>query len=434
MTRHISWLKPAILILIVTVQVTLGSNSALSLRQKFITGEPYNNKVNDSLIHTVLLHSATWELSQPVIELGTGQQLELRFDDLRPGRREFAYTLVHCDGSWNASNLQTQEYLSGFGTGLIREITGSFNTTFDYTHYRLVFPEEDCMPLISGNYALVVYEEQVPEKPVLIRRFFITEKSVNITGRVKQPPPGNYYQTGQQVEFSISFANNLFPDPSDHFIAVIMQNNRSDNALVYKKPFSFQPGKLEYNGSDMGIFEGGNEFRSLDLKSMKYQTENMAAIDFQNPYYHIYLKPDESREFKPYFSKTDLNGDFFIDREKSVDKHSESDYVFVHFRLNAPPDCQGEEVFVTGAFRDWEINGSNKMSYNVSLDCFEVTLLMKQGLYDYCYAVKGKNGEVNEKAIEGTYYETRNDYTILIYYYDSKGGYSRLTGWLSIPG
>ncbi len=81
---------------------------------------------------------------------------------------------------------------------------------------------------------------------------------------------------------------------------------------------------------------GGNEFRSLDIKSMKYQTENMAAIEFRNPYFHVILKPDESRAGKPYFSRTDLNGSYFIDKEKAGNKFTEADYIYVHFSLDGP--------------------------------------------------------------------------------------------------
>jgi hypothetical protein len=384
-------------------------------------------------IHTILLRNAKWELSLPVIEAGTTQQLELRFDDLSVNPRTFGYTLVLCDANWKRSELSPQEYLSGFGRGIIKESATSFNTTYDYMNYRLTFPEEDCLPLLSGNYALVVYEDDDPDKIIFTRKFYVTEKTVKIEARVKQPAYGNYRETGQQVEFTVMHNGSDIRDPLTEISAVIMQNNRDDNMLTISKPFSIQSGQLEYTDPETGIFPGGNEFRSVDIKSMKYQTENIAAIEFQNPYYHVFMKPDVSRGNKPYFSKTDLNGGYFIDREKSDDKHTEADYLFVHFNLSLPPIYSGSAIFVTGGFCDWVKKDTNKMKYNAGKNCFELTLLLKQGLYDYCFATTDQqSGNINEYDLEGSYYETENDYTIFIYFHDRHKGYDRLMGYLTL--
>jgi hypothetical protein len=427
----IAFLKLIILIIIV-IGLTTNSVFGLTISQVFFP-DTIGNKVYSTEIHTVLLRSATWELSSPAIEIGSAQQLELRFDDLSSSRRTFGYTLALCDANWKRSELSPQEYLSGFGQGTIRESTSSFNTTYDYIHYRLVFPEEDCHPLLSGNYALVVYEENDPDKIILTRRFYVTETTVKIEGRVKQPPPGEFRESGQQVEFTFTYNESDIHDPLNDVTAVIVQNNRDDNSITVSKPFSLQPGRLAYTDPETGIFRGGNEFRSLDIKSMKYQTENVAAIDFQNPYYHVFMKSDESRGNKPYFSKTDLNGGYFIDREKSDDKHTEADYVFVHFNLNQSPLHAEEDIYVTGGFCDWKRQETSKMKYNSDKSCFELTLLLKQGLYDYCYIeTDPENGGINEYELEGSHYETENDYTIFIYCHDRQKGYDRLTGYLPI--
>jgi hypothetical protein len=222
-------------------------------------------------------------------------------------------------------------------------------------------------------------------------------------------------------------------DPLAEVTALIIQNTRYDNYLTISKPFSIQSGRLEYSLSETGIFQGGNEFRSLDIKSMKYQTANLAAIDFQNPYYHVFMKPDESRGFDPYFSKTDLNGGFFIDREKSDDKHTESDYVFVHFNLKQPPMYTGEPIFVTGGFCDWVKGEANKMNFNTDKNCLELTLLLKQGLYDYCFVTNDpQSGIINEYEIEGSHYETENDYVIFIYFHNKQNGTDRILGYLPL--
>jgi hypothetical protein len=421
---------PFILMFIVNEITTFG---AIGLRvPEFSYPDIFTNKIFAADIHTVLLGSDTWERAVPVIEAGSSQRLELHFDDFSGSVRTFAYTLVHCDAAWHPSDLPGQDYLSGFGYGTIRESFTSTNTQRDYIHYRLTFPEEDCMPVISGNYALVVYDDANPSEMILTRRLYITEKLVQISARVEQPTAGPLQETGQQVEFSLQFDPNVIRDPVNDIVAVIRQNNRDDNELILQKPSFMQTGRMDYSNPGEGTFPGGNEFRSLDIKSMKYQTENIAAIDFRNPYYHVLMKPDESRADKPYFSKPDINGGYLVERE-SGDKHTEADYIYVHFRFASPAGYTGENIYVTGGFCDWVIQDGNKLSYNPDLKCFEVILLLKQGWYDYCYAVEDpRTGKLNVTEFEGSFYETGNEYAVSAYYHDRRGRYDRLIGYAAL--
>jgi hypothetical protein len=392
----------------------------------------YKNEVFSDRIHSVKVRSTTWEFSFPVIELGSEQHLELIFDDLTTEPHNLGYTMVHCDAGWNGSDLQKQEYLSGMGEGTVRESDPSYNTTYDYTHYRLEFPEEDCIPVLSGNYALIVYEADDPDKVILTHRFYVVEKAVQVTGRVQQAPSGEFRETSQQVVFSMDYSGLPVQDPLRDLNVVIRQNGRDDNIIRNLKPSSVSNGKAEFAGMDEGIFNAGNEFRTLDVKSMKYQTENIAAIDFQNPYYHVYLKPDKSRDGNPYFSKSDLNGQYFINQEKARNKHIEADYIFVHFTLTEPYPLP-EDVYVTGELTGWAESGAGRMKYNADKGYYECTLLLKQGLYDYAYCSRDrKSGKANLEVFEGSYYETGNDYEIYIYLHDSRSQYDRLVGYLPL--
>lgn len=388
------------------------------------------NRIYVSDIHTVLIRSATWELSSPVIEMGSEQKLELRFDDLSGHMRTYGYTLLHCNADWHPSDLSPGDYLSGYGQGVIRESFSSMNTTHDYIHYRLIFPEEDCLPVLSGNYALVVFDDENPSKILFTRRFFVTERTVRITGRLKQPAPGEYRETGQQLDFTLSYDNQLIYDPLNDVAVVIIQNNRDDNSVSLGKPSFIKPGQLEFIDHPDALFSGGNEFRNLDIKSMKYQSENIASIEFNNPYYHVFLKTEEDRGNNPYFSKTDFNGGYYIDREGSSDKFTEADYIYVHFSFKPPVLYSLEDIWLTGGFCDWTLQNENKMNYNPYKDCFETIRLLKQGFYDYCYALKdSRTGEADPGVFEGNHYETDNEYAVTVYLHDRHSRYDRLLGY-----
>ncbi|MBN2481462.1 MAG: DUF5103 domain-containing protein [Bacteroidales bacterium] len=394
--------------------------------------EIFTDSIYSGDIHTVLLRNASWELSLPVMELNSGQQLELLFDELSDRSRYLAYTLIHCDTEWRPSSISQQQYLHGFGEGEIHEVYRSFSTTYDYIHYHLNFPEENVRPVISGNYAIVVYEMNRPEEIILTRRFYITEKLVQVEGNISRAPHGIHYESGQQVEFSVIDPLNEIRDPDSEILAVIMQNGCHDHSITLQRPFYMEPGRFDYTGADRNIFPGGNEFRNFDTKSLKYQSENIVRIDFMNPYWHVFLKPDEPRAYMPFFSDSDLDGAFYIDRENATEKHRESDYVYVHFRLDWPATHAGETIYVYGMLSDWSLGDHNRMTFNPETGYHELTMLLKQGWYDYEYVLKDFNNETDEVIIEGSHYETGNTYSIFIYYHDVRQNYDRLIGYRSI--
>lgn len=416
-----------ILIIYLTTSTCFGFLHKASSQQ-----ETYTDSVYLRDIRTVLLRNASWERSLPVIELGSDQQLELVFDDLSDSTRYFGYTLIHCDSEWHPSSISKQQSLQGFAEGEIHDMQRSFNTTYDYMHYSLKFPEENVKPIISGNYVIVVYDVNQPEKFILTRRFYIIERIVQIEGTVNRAPSANYYETGQLVQFSVIDPKNEIQDPNSELIAVIMQNERPDNVLTIEKPIYIAPGRYDYTYTDRIIFQGGNEFRNFDIKSLKYISEKISRIDFINPYYHVFLKPDESRGHMPYFSNNDLNGAYYIDREKAVEKHQEADYVYVHFKFNHPIILDGKTIYVFGMLTDWSLSEHNRMTYNPETGFYETTLLLKQGWYDYIYVLRNYNNKIDAVSLEGSYYETGNTYSIFIYHRDVRKYYDRLIGYLTL--
>jgi hypothetical protein len=60
-------------------------------------------------------------------------------------------------------------------------------------------------------------------------------------------------------------------------------------------------------------------------------------------------------------------------------------------------------------------------------------MLLKQGVYNYRYLVTNeKTGEVDITHFEGSYYDTENSYTVLVYYKPLGSRYDRLTGYKMI--
>ncbi len=381
-------------------------------------------------IKTVLFHKEGWELSDPVFELNSGTKLQFSFDELGNQPQSYSYTIIHCNSGWVSSQLQDYEYIEGYRDAQIRDYYYSFNTSYDYVHYVLTFPNEEMTPKLSGNYILRVFRDFNRENVVLDRRFYVVEDGVEVSGVVKRPGNVEYRNKGQEIDFKILHKGFHISDPYSDIVVHLVQNGRTDNIIDNLKPLFTGNDVLDYSYDYENIFRGGNEFRYFDIKSMRYQTEYVASIRLEKPYYHIILTPGEDRAFKPYYFINDINGRYFIDVQEGRDKHIEADYVYVHFSLPVEAPLAENDVYVFGALTDWNTGESNKMTYNFETHAYELTLLLKQGYYNYMYVTLNKdNEEADVGYFEGNHYETENDYTVFVYYTNFTLRYQKLVGY-----
>src|SRR5690554_545595 len=146
----------------------------------------YENAINSEDIKTVKMYREGYELSNPVWEMGEETPLVFMFDDLSGEVKNYNYTIIHCDADWNESFIPQSDYLDGFAENPIDDFARSFNTSFDYINYRLYLPNDNMQFKLSGNYALVVYENGNKEDIILSKRFYVVEPRVDVEGTVRR--------------------------------------------------------------------------------------------------------------------------------------------------------------------------------------------------------------------------------------------------------
>jgi len=390
----------------------------------------YTGHIFSEKIKSVQLYKQGWNLSFPAIKKGGADKLLLNFDLLGDNIENYYYTFIHCTKDWQKSDIVPNDYLEGFTENQIEDYENSFNTTVNYIHYRVSFPNEHISFKISGNYILVVYPQDKPDEPVLTRRFIITEDALKINITVRRPLSSDNNNSYQQVEFNANYTGLILTDPARYVFASILQNGRWDNAKTNLKPDLYGNNELKYNSiANKHIFRGGNEFRNFDIKTIKVQTEFVKKIEFLTPNYNIYLHPSENREFKPYFYSKDFNGKFFVAMQDRDNPDIDADYVYVYFTLPTKQPVDGGKMYVSGELNDWQLNKNNLMTYNKERAQYECTMLLKQGWYNYEYVlVKGEEAKGIAGEFEGSHYETENDYMVLFYYRNPRERYDRVIG------
>lgn len=392
----------------------------------------YENAVYNENIKTVLMYREGFELSNPVIDLYEGVSLVFKFDDLSGEVKNYYYTIVHCDADWNESFIIQSDYLDGFPDSPLEDYEMSFNTTFNYINYQLLLPNENVQFKISGNYVLVIFEDNDKEKVVITQRFNVIEPLVEVEGTVRRATLDAFKGENQEVDFTVFHENLIINNPQKEVKIVIMQNNRWDNAIRNLKPLFIKDRELIYDYNRENVFLAGNEFRYFDIRTNQLDGENVISTDFHRPYFHKTLMTDEVRVNKKFFSYEEMNGKYAIesqDREVQ-DADLECDYTFVHFNLPLETILMGGSVNVFGALTGWNANKSNEMTWNFNTSRYELTLLLKHGYYNYQYVyVKQGSLVADHQNIEGSFWETENDYQIFVYFTDLAGRYDRLVGY-----
>ncbi|CAL2082961.1 conserved hypothetical protein [Tenacibaculum sp. 190524A02b] len=389
----------------------------------FILLSFYLNCIYSQTIKSIQLRPAhNPKLFSPIVRLG--EVLELSFDDLDADNKEYMYKVEHMTHDWKPSNLSSNQYIDGFDQNEIINFTNSFNTLQPYTHYSIKIPNANTIITKSGNYLISILDENYE---VVFTRRCIFYEDISIVGvavyRSRNTLQSNSEQT---VQFSVNHPGLVINNPNQEVKAVLIQNNNWQTSINNIQPIFIKPQQLIYNHTQKTNFLGNNEFLNFDTKYARNTSLNIAKVE-RNDLYNSYLFTDESRANRPYTYNPDINGQFIINTLDAQDPITEADYTKVHFSLFLEEPINNKEIYVYGAFNGFKLEEENKMTYNKTNNIYETSIILKQGFYNYSYAVVNNN-TINLNTIDGSFFETENEYTAIIYYRPFGGFYDRVIG------
>ena len=400
-------------------------SAALMVMPMLLHAQWFSSK--SDMINTLrTVSNGDWERA-PIITLGSNETIEFSFDEMSHEYHRFTYHITHCDAQWKHSNLIESEYMDGFNDQPIEDWENSLNTTFDYTHYNLTLPNSEVSLKLSGNYRLSIQEDG---KEVAWFRFMIVENMHNLAATVDGNTDIDTRKSHQQLNMTISLNGLNVTNPDREIYTVVMQNRRFDNAVIDPKPTYNSGNRLTYEHCRELIFPAGNEFRRFEIINMYDYFRNVDRVSYHNPYYHATLIQDTRHH--AYTFDYDHNGRYLIRYNQASDSDTEADYLFVHFNL-ASELMTGGKMYVSGHFNGGNLTSRYEMEYDGQEKAYQATVLLKMGAYDYQY-IWVPDGEAigQTKPTEGDWYETKNEYLILLYYRQRGSRYDRLVSHLAI--
>lgn len=381
-------------------------------------------------IKTVKLYNAGNQLTMPIINLSSSNQVELDFDDLDADVKNYYYTYQLCNSDWTPADLDPFDYLKGFTQSQLSDYRMSSIANTRYTHYQTLLPDKNISPTRSGNYLLKVYLNGDTSQLVFTKRLMVVENKAVIAATVMQPFSTDISNTHQKLQFTVDIGGLTNFNGAQELKVIVLQNYRWDNAIKDLAPAFIRGNILEYNSESSGIFPGGNEWRGLDLRDFHLQSARVLTANYNRNSTDIFLRPDVPREGNQYAYYHDLNGRFVMQAIRGVNPFWEADYATVYFSF-APPNGEAypnKDIYLFGELTNYEFTDSLKMVFNPDKREYETHLLLKQGLYDYTYIAVDKNDPTIYNEMDGNFNETENLYTILVYYKSFISRADRLIG------
>lgn len=362
----------------------------------------------------------------PIFELGSS--FNFQFDDLFGNEANYYYEIIHCDYNWIPSNIPKNEYLEGFDNQRIQNYTNSFNTLQIYSHYNLSFPNQFTQQLrLSGNYIIKILNED--REAIFSRKFILYENIAMVPLQIKRSRNVTNIESMHNLDFAIKSTSITFQNPIKNIKVSLIQNGIFNTEIKNVKPQYTIGNDLIYKYDAETQFWAGNEFMYFENKDIRIASNNIARVDSSTDIYNSLLHTNSARANSPYTLFEDINGNFVVKNTNATDNEIEADYAWVYFSLSAPLYRLDKGIYISGMFNNYRLTPDYKMDYNEKKGVYEKAILIKQGFTNYKYVIADSKGTVdNENAIDGNFYQTENEYTVLVYYRENTGRYDRVIG------
>lgn len=366
--------------------------------------------------------------SQNVVPIfGLSESFEFQFDDLFGNEADYYYEITHCDYNWVPTDIPKSEYLSGFDSQKIQENVNSFNTLQIFTHYRLSIPNNYTKIKLSGNYVLTILNS---DKEIVMKRYFVLyENRVSVPLKIRRPRTVKNIYSKHNLNFEINTDDFLLQNPTQNLKVVLLQNGNFNTTIKNIVP-QYNIGNIFVYKYDMETqFWAGNEFLNFDSKDIKNANNYVSFVNSDSGIYNTHLFTNNAKTSFPYSNYSDLNGNFSIRKLDGENNTIEADYSWVYFSLSAPLADPSSSIYVVGMFNNYSATPENKMDFNTKNGLYEKAILIKQGFTNYQYLTVNSKGFIDmENAIDGNFYQTENDYTVLVYYKGSTDRYEKVIG------
>ncbi len=351
--------------------------------------------------------------------------LTIQFDVESSYSPQMSIVFKFCDRNWvPTSNIFLQNYGENIAYNL--KFNNLPTTVADAQYFfRGKFPNsKDYVKFpFSGRWRFFITDANDTSVIYSSGKFFVVHQDIPLSSSLRKERLEDkvYFPADLANVFNITTEFDLnekfFPDYVDR--VEIIENRKIDYPIIIDRKFNTNRRQYYWDSHNKFRFTArdirpGNEYREVDLRDINiFNSTNVRAQFDGMEYSRFFIK-----------AKRDLNGGSIL-----TDYNNEfATYLNVSFNVNPPPELSGD-VYLVGAFNNWNILPEYKM--NESFGIYSITVPLKRGIYDYQYVMsdgyKDSESVFDWYVLEGNNWETTNEYYIFVFYEDPNfGGYDRI--------
>ncbi len=368
------------------------------------------------------------ETALPVI---LGNRLTIEFDLAADHVPQLSVVFRFCDKNWNPTgNL----FLANHGYNIYSNLDYAVlpvNVKEARYHFRESFPDSRGMISFpfSGKWRYYITDTYDTSRVYASGKFVVIteEVSMQVSLTREKLEDKTYFPTELAYIFNITSEFDLpekfYPSFVDHL--EVIENHKTEYPYIVERTFNTNERQFYWNGDRKFTFtirdiRPGNEYRQTDIRDYNIFTGETVKAQLDGLEYSRFFKEEPP----------DLNGG-----ENLLNFRSDyATYMNVVFSIR-PPDENYNDIFLVGAFNNWEVLPGYKMSQYGGI--YSITIPLKRGIYDYQYVTGEITGnsvkDIDWYTLEGNSWETSNYYYVFLYYNDPDlGGYDHIIGYAKI--
>ena len=396
------------------------------LHSSLFTLHSQTQQIFDKNVRTLTLTVNDDPTLPPYMPFEGRQHIVIEWDEMSHDYKRYIYHIDHCDWDWQPTDgIFESDFLEGLNDQLIEDFEKSFNTTQIYTHYRLSIPNKQLKLRLSGNYRVRIYDEDADrdeDPPVLEARFCLYEKTASVSTQLSSNTDIDFNSRHQQMTLAVGYGTLSVVDPMRELKVIVMQNRRWDCRIEGLVPNVRRVNGIEFTHNRQLIFPGGSEYSRFEILDVHRTATGVDRIDWFEPYYHATLFAQQPANTYSYYE--DQNGVYVLRSADDYDDATTAEYVVVHFFLKSPR-LQGGDVYVSGQWTGQTFNPDCRMEYDDIYQEYHAAVLLKQGYYSYEFI---QQDGLTMRTM-GSFFETENEYQVLVYYREQGARYDRLAAY-----
>ena len=369
-------------------------------------------------IKGVQFYRKSYSGSPPIIRLNTTDQLVLRFDELSSLSGQFRVTFTHYNKDWIRSNLAETWIYTGINDQAI--IGGNLNKKShpNYFSYEYIFPNRNIKFLVSGNYMITVSDFESGIE-LFNLPFFITENVGDL-----HPDVTTFFNSGPLSTAMDQISGTFFyPDfiefPQFNLNYRIAQNRFWSINITPNQNNYVTKGKTTFQLTSDQFLPAYVEFYTLDLRTLSLQNPQIFGYERTKIPEKIILRNDYLNFSRDIRTITETGYGRPIQDVNSRLLNVEFSY---EVQGMIPKDS---EIYLIGDFNQWTISNNYRLKFNSKDNIYRVNAIIKQGLYNYKYAMI-ENGEINTLLNVESLSQKPQEYAAFVYYKDPQLLYDRL--------